>query len=126
MVLMMFTEKGTVEDYIINQLQKFGWQYIPPQKLPRESYEEPLLTSMLTSTIQRINKADLSESDLRSVINALKYKSTDVEGIKSILGYLKSGISIKPEKENVLKRIKLIENLFLEFFFVFYEFWFNS
>lgn len=39
----VFTEKSTVEDYIIEKLKERGWKYIPGEELEREDYAEPLL-----------------------------------------------------------------------------------
>lgn len=46
-----FSEKSLVEDYIIEQLKKIGWRFVPADQLERESYEEPLSVSNLIRAI---------------------------------------------------------------------------
>ncbi len=106
---MRFTEKEAVENYIIKQLSKNGWQYIPSSDLERDSFEEPLLIKNLIRKIRQINEEELTEEDINNVINALKFKSSTQEGIKEILNYLKQGVSIKLEKEKILYKVKLFD-----------------
>lgn len=105
-----FTEKSTVEDYLVEKLQEKGWKFVKAEELERESLEEPLLVTDLIRAIKRIN-ADLplTDEDIKKVLNQLKLKSSTVEGIKDVLNFLKNGVSIKLEKTKDLERIKLFD-----------------
>ncbi|MGB2727104.1 MAG: HsdR family type I site-specific deoxyribonuclease [Halobacteriota archaeon] len=108
---MPFTEKSTVENYIVGRLQEMGWEFKKADELERESYEEPLLIKNLVRAIKRINKnLDLTDDDISYLINELKFKHANVEGIKSILWYLKNGVPKKLEKEKILRYVKLIDH----------------
>jgi len=105
-----FTEKTTVEDYIIDRLVSKGWEFIPADELERESLEEPLLEKNLIRTIRKINQdVELTESDINRVLIELKSRSPTVDGIKQILRFLKEGIAIKLEKSRELRYIDLID-----------------
>lgn len=106
----IFSEKSTVEKYIVNRLQELGWKYIKCQELNRESYEEPLLKKTIISSIKRINDVRLKSEDIKKILNKLEFESSGIEGIKKILRYLKEGISIKPEDKKELERIKLLDD----------------
>jgi len=106
----VWDEKGLCEDYIIDVLVSVGWKYSEPEDLPRESYEEPLLTEELRDAIRRVNRGvPLSERDVEGVITSLKSASSGPEGSKRVLSYIKDGISIKPEDMRTLYRVWLID-----------------
>ncbi len=104
-----FTEKSVVEDYIVEQLGKKGWDFIPADKLERDSLEEPLLINNLIRQIKKVNNVELSDEDIKNILNELKFKPNTQEGIKQILYLLKEGISIKLEKQRTLEKIKLFD-----------------
>ena len=106
---MSYTEKGVVEDFIIEELQSLGWKFVPSTELNRTSYDEPLLINKLKNAVTRINDVELSESEINDVINHLRYASTDMTGVKNILNYIKNGVSIVPESTGTLTRIQLID-----------------
>ena len=107
---MMFTEKGVVEDFIIQELQKLGWSHIPADKLIRASLDEPLLIENLREAIRRINRdLPLTSEDVENVINALRYKSPDPVGISQVLEYLRSGVPVKLKEDNTLHLVKIID-----------------
>ncbi|MEM2916379.1 MAG: HsdR family type I site-specific deoxyribonuclease [Candidatus Woesearchaeota archaeon] len=102
-----FTEQSVVENYFVDELQKRGWTFVPANGLDRDSFEEPLLLRNLIRQIKKINSVELSDADVKNVINELKFKPNTQEGIKQILYYFKEGISVKIEKDRTLKKIKL-------------------
>ena len=105
---MSLTEKVLVEDYIIEKLQEKGWKYISSDELERDSYEEPLLIPNLVRALKRINKG-IGDEEIKHVINILKFTPTGIEGSKKILSYYKDGLSIKIEKERIIKRVQLFD-----------------
>lgn len=106
-----FKEKKAVEDYILEKLQESGWKFRQAEELERESYQEPLLKKNLVRAIKRINdQCELTDEDIRKVLNELEYRSPGIEGIKEILRRLKEGHYVKLEKEKTLKQIKLIDD----------------
>jgi len=104
-----FNEKSVVEDYFVEELQKKGWTYTPGNELDRDTFDEPILTRVLIRKLKEINSVDLSNEDIKTVINELKFKPSTQEGIKQILSYFKEGIPIKLEKDRTLKKIKLFD-----------------
>jgi type I restriction enzyme R subunit len=103
-------EKKLVEDWVIERLKDRGWNYIESEKLNRLSFDEPLLVEDLKRKILEINKdTELTEEDLNAVINKLRYPSTDQNGHKEILKYLKYGVPIRTEKERIVKYIQLFD-----------------
>jgi len=106
----MFTEKSLIEDYIVEELKKSDWIYVPPEELERESLEEPLLVSNLLRAIKRINSIpNLTQEDINRALTELKLTPTGIEGSKKILQYYKYGIPVKLEKEGTIERIKLFD-----------------
>jgi type I restriction enzyme R subunit len=103
-------EKKLVEDWVIEKLKEKGWNYVEAEKLERLSFDEPLLIEDLKKKILEINKdTELTEDDLNLVINKLRYTSTDQNGHKEILKYLKYGVPIRTEKERIVKYIQLFD-----------------
>lgn len=105
-----FNEKSVVEDYLVEQLQKKGWKFLPADELEREDYEDSLLTAALTRLIKKLN-ADkgIGSEEIRLALNELKLKGSGIEGSKQILNYLKYGVPIKFEKERVIKYVRLFD-----------------
>ncbi|MEW6002704.1 MAG: HsdR family type I site-specific deoxyribonuclease, partial [Nitrospirota bacterium] len=104
-----FTEKGSVEDYILTELQKKGWSFVPAIELDRDSYDEPLLVRNLIRKVRDVNETALTDDDINNVLKNLKFKACTQEGVKAILNYLKEGVSIKLEKERVIERVRLFD-----------------
>jgi type I restriction enzyme R subunit len=103
-------EKKLVEEWVIEKLKEKGWNYVEAEKLERLSFDEPLLIEDLKRKILEINKdTELTEDDLNLVINKLRYTSTDQNGHKEILKYLKYGVPIRTEKERIVKYIQLFD-----------------
>lgn len=101
-------EKKLVEDHVIEKLKGLGWKYIEVEKLNRLDLAEPLLIEDLRRKILEINKdIELTEEDVKSVILKLQSASTDQNGHKEILRFLKYGVPIKTEKERLIKYIQI-------------------
>ena len=81
----------------------------PRKCIDRDNFEEPLLIRNLIRQVKAINPIDLSDEDIKNLLNELRFKPSTQEGIKLILLYLKEGISIKIEKDKTLKRIRLFD-----------------
>ncbi|MBE0432311.1 HsdR family type I site-specific deoxyribonuclease [candidate division WOR-3 bacterium] len=105
-----FSEKTLIEDYVVEQLVKLGWQCILAEQLERESYEEPLLVSALVRCIQKINTdSDIGDDEISKVLNGLKLVTTGQEGAKKIMNFFKFGVPVKFEKERVIKYVQLFD-----------------
>lgn len=106
----LFSEKSLVEDYFIQKLQEKGWKFVPADNLERENLEEPLLTPTLIRSLKRLNaNIGVGDEEIKQVLNELKLRTSGSEDAKKILNYLKDGISIKFEKERVVKYIRLFD-----------------
>lgn len=103
-------EKTLVEDYVAQNLEKLGWQFVAPEELGRESLREPLLVERLKKAILRINPdLGIGEEELKKVIDELKLLTSGQEGVRKFLRFLKYGIGVKFEKERVVKIINLFD-----------------
>ena len=103
-------EKKLVEDYVSQKLQEIGWQFVLPQELNRESIREPLLIDNLEAAILRINQdKGVGEEELKRVVDELKLLTSEQEGNKKFLHYLKYGVGIKFERERVVKFVNLFD-----------------
>ncbi len=105
----LFTEKATVEDYLLQKLQEKGWKYITSDDLERETADDPLLAANLIRAIKRLNPYELTESDVSRVLAELKSQPASIEGQKRILRFFKLGIPIKLEKTRELRYIQLFD-----------------
>ena len=107
---MSFTEKAVIEDFIINELVKLGWRYVEPENLERASIDEPLLINSLKRAIKRINSdVNLSDRDLESIVNMLRFRPPTSEGIKEVLHWFKNGVPYKPGRRGFVKLIRLFD-----------------
>jgi type I restriction enzyme R subunit len=107
---MPFTEKKLVEDYILEKLEKKGWQFVPAEELERESLDEPLLIPNLIRALHKINKsARIGDEEIHKVLNELKLAPTGSEGSKKILNFYRFGVPVKFEKEKVVKYVQLFD-----------------
>ena len=105
-----FSEKSVVEDYLVQQLQAKGWTYLPSSSLEREGYEEPLLIKHLIRKLQELNSTlQITEPDIKAILNELRLRVSGIEGSKQVLHYLKWGIPVKLEKERELRYVQLFD-----------------
>jgi type I restriction enzyme R subunit len=110
---MVYTEKGTVEDFIIQELQKLGWRYIKPEemKLRRgEDFEEPLVVEDLKQALKRMNSSiELTEPDLSFVFTSLRTIPANIEGIRRFMDIFKNGLPVPILKEHKERVVKLVD-----------------
>jgi len=110
---MPYTEKGTVEDFIVEELKKLGWRYAEPKEinsLREDILNEPILTIPLKKALKRLNpKFPLTESDLNYILRFLKQIPTNIEGISRFLDILKNGLIVPLEKEKKEQILKLFD-----------------
>ncbi len=105
-----FSEKGLVEDYILQKLEESGWRFVPAENLERESYNEPLLVPNLVRALKRINKViGIGEEESKKALNELMLTVPGIEGAKRILNFYKSGISVKFDRDRTVNRIRLFD-----------------
>lgn len=103
-------EKKLVEEYVISELEKIGWKYVESEKLNRMSFDQPLLIEDLKKKVFEINKnMELTDEDLKMVVNRLESVFIDQNGHKDILRYFKNGVPIKTEKERILRQIQIFD-----------------
>jgi len=106
----MQLEKKLVEYWAIEKLKEKGWNYVESERLNRPDIDEPLLVEDLKRKILEINKDfELTEDDLKAVINKLRGAFTDQNGHKEILRYFKYDIPIKTEKERIVRHVQLFD-----------------
>jgi type I restriction enzyme R subunit len=109
----IFTEKGTVEDFIIQELQKLGWEYVKPEVMNQrrqEDFQEPLVISDFRDVLAKINSnVELADADLDFVITSLRTISANLEGIRKFLDVFRNGLVVPLQKEGKERIIKLID-----------------
>lgn len=110
---MVFTEKGTVEDFIVKEMsEKLGWKYIGAAEMGMrrgDDFEEPLVIGDLKQSLRRINKAELTDADLDFVIVNLRTIPSNIDGIRRFMDVLRNGLLVPLQKENKERVIKLID-----------------
>jgi len=92
-------EKFQSEDYLSEILESFGWK----QKKLRPDILE---LDEFVDALKRLN--DVSDGDIKEVLNFLETRSFDVEGSMQTLDAIKRGVTIKDSEGN-LKVIRLID-----------------
>ena len=110
---MGLTEKGTVESFIVEELQKIGWTYLGTDELKsrrKEGLEEVLVTEDLRRSIRRINNGiEFSEADLDFIILRLRTLPLNIEGISRFLDFLRNGLVVPIQKENQERVVRLLD-----------------
>ncbi|MFH8108036.1 MAG: type I restriction endonuclease, partial [Candidatus Aenigmatarchaeota archaeon] len=110
---MLYTEKGTVEDFIIQELQKLGWKYIKPEEMKlrrKENYEEPLVLEDLKNALKNVNRdVEFTDADLDFIIISLRTIPSNIEGIRRFLDIFRNGLVVPIQKEGKERVIKLID-----------------
>ena len=108
----MYTEKGTVEYFILQELQKLGWTYVDPRsmgKRRRGDFEDPLVVEDLKNAVRRINDVELTDADLDFILITLRTIPTNVEGIGRFLDILRNGLVVPLQVEGEERVIRLID-----------------
>lgn len=99
-----------LENYFIDELKKLGWKFVKCELLDRTGSDERLLEIELAEKVKTLNKNnDITDDDVKRVINELKFTTTSIEGAKKILNFYKKGIPVKYEKDGVVKFTKLFD-----------------
>lgn len=110
---MVFTEKGTVEDYILQELEgKLGWAYVNQAETEArrgEDFGEPLVVGDVRQALRKINDVELSDADLDFILVTLKTIPATIDGIRRSIDFLRNGLVVPVEKENKEKVIRLID-----------------
>lgn len=110
---MMYTERGTVESFIIQELQKLGWRYVDPREMGErreKNFEEPLVIEDLKNALRKINNdIELTDADLDFIIISLRTIPANVEGVRRFLDILRNGLVVPLQKEGEERVIRLID-----------------
>jgi len=110
---MLYTERGTVEDFIIQELQELGWKYVNPKDMNlkrKENFEEPLVIEELKQAVRKINThVELSETDLDFVIISLRTIPSNIDGIRRFLDIIRNGLVVPIEKEKKEAVLRLMD-----------------
>lgn len=109
----LYTEKGTVEDFIIQELEKLGWKYVKPKEMNqrrKEDFEEPLVIADLKEALKSVNaKVELTEADLDFVVIKLRTIPANIEGIRQVLDIFRNGLVVPLKKEGKERVLRLID-----------------
>jgi len=109
----LYTEKGTVEDFIIQELQKLGWKYVDPEEMKlqrKQNFEEPLVTEELRNALKNVNsKVELTDADIDFILVSLRTIPANLEGIRRFLDIFRNGLVVPLQKEGKERVIKLVD-----------------
>jgi type I restriction enzyme R subunit len=110
---MLYTEKGTVENFIIQELQKLRWEYVKPEEMNlrrKEDFQEPLVINDLREALTKINSnVELAGADLDFVITSLRTIPANLEGIRRFLDIFRNGSVVPLQKEGKERIVKLVD-----------------
>jgi len=109
---MVYTEKGTVDAFIIQELQKLGWKYIESEEIKkrrRGAFEDALVIDDIKAAIKRLNEIEFTEGDLNFIITTLRTLPQNIDGIDKFLEIIRNGLVVPIQKENKERIIKLID-----------------
>jgi len=113
LISMFYTEKGAVEDFTIQELQKLGWEYVKPEEMKlqrKENFDEPLALEELRSVLRKINsKVELTDADLDFIVVSLRTIPGNLEGIRRFLDIFRNGLVVPLQKEGKEQVIKLVD-----------------
>lgn len=105
-----FNEKSLVEDYIIEELSKEGWNFVTSDTLGRSSNNEAIIEPLLIGQLSTINsKKNPGSDETIQVVNELKLMAHGQNSSKRFLNYLKYGVPIKFEKERIVQYLQLVD-----------------
>lgn len=110
---MLYTEKGTVEDFIIQELQNLGWKYVEPEEMKlkrKQDFEEPLVVEDLRNALKRVNDdVEFTDADLDFITVSLRTIPANLEGIRRFLDVFRNGLVVPLQKEGTERVIKLVD-----------------
>jgi type I restriction enzyme R subunit len=110
---MLYNEKGTVEDFIIQELQSLGWKYIESQLMAERrmgDFEQPLVVNELKNAVRKLNSCyELTNADLDYVITSLRAIPTTIEGIRVFLDKFRNGFVVPLQKEGKERLLRIVD-----------------
>ncbi len=110
---MTYSEKGTVEDFIIQELKKLGWKYLTQKEIEakrKDRLEEPLVLENLRESVRKLNPdIKFTDADLDFVAVSLRTIPSNLEGIRRVLDIFRNGLVVPIQKENKEKVIRLFD-----------------
>ncbi len=110
---MTYSEKGTVEDFIIEELKKVGWKYLTQKEMEarrKSRFEEPLVPEDLRNSIRKLNPdIDFTDADLDFVGVSLRTIPSNLEGIRRFLDIFRNGLVVPIRKQNEEKVVRLFD-----------------
>lgn len=110
---MVYSEKGTVEDFIIQELKKLGWKYAGRKEMEAKregNLEEPLVVKDIEDSLRKVNpEAEFSDADLDFMVASLRTIPANLEGIRRFLDVFRNGLVVPIQKENKEKVIRLVD-----------------
>ena len=109
---MVYTERGTIENFVIQELQKLGWKYVDPKEMGKrrgEAFEDALIIEDVKAAAKRLNEVELTEADLNFIITTLRTLPQNIDGIDKFLDIIRNGLVVPIQKENKARVIKLID-----------------
>ena len=102
---MRYSEDKTIEEPIIQWLQKQGWTYKQPHKFTRE-FTEAVDKPVLLQSIQKLNQNTVkTEDDAQAIIYRLTNLPNNIQGNKEFFTWLRNEGSISLRPDENLKRI---------------------
>jgi type I restriction enzyme R subunit len=112
---MLYNEKGTVEDFIIQELKSasLGWKYVEPQLMAERrkgDFEQPLVVDDLKNAVRKLNSCyELTDADLDYVITSLRAIPTTIEGIRVFLDKFRNGFVVPLQKEGKERLLRIVD-----------------
>jgi type I site-specific restriction-modification system R (restriction) subunit len=99
---MGYSEKGTVEDFIIEELKKLGWKYLTQKEVETKRkgrLEEPLVLEDLRESVRKLNPdIQFSDADLDFIAVSLRTIPSNLEGIRKFLDIFRNGMVVPIQK----------------------------
>ena len=110
---MTYSEKGTVEDFIIQELKKLGWKYLTQKEMEAKRkgrLDEPLVLEDLRESVRKLNPdIQFSDADLDFMAVSLRTIPSNLEGIRKFLDIFRNGMVVPIQKENKEKVVRLFD-----------------
>jgi type I restriction enzyme R subunit len=112
---MLYNEKGTVEDFIIQELKSpfLGWKYVEPQLMAERrkgDFEQPLVVDDLKNAVRKLNSCyELADADLDFIVTSLRAIPTTIEGIRVFLDKFRNGFVVPLQKEGKERLLRIVD-----------------
>jgi len=109
----LYSEKGTVEDFIVQELKSLGWNYVEPKLMNEKrkgDFEQPLVVEDLKDALRKVNSHyELTDADLDFVVTSLRTIPANIEGIRVFLDRFRNGFVVPLQQEGKERVIKLVD-----------------